>query len=235
MGRIGFSTGALALGDFRSALKILSALPLEAVELSALRERELFPLLDAFDDLDLSQFSYVAIHAPSKIDRDLERVASARLTAFAERGLPIVVHPDAVHDWDQWVPMGRMLCIENMDKRKPIGRTELELQRIFERIPEASLCFDIGHARQVDPTMTEAWRILTRFGHKVIQLHVSEVGTSSRHECLSFASKVAFQQVAYLIPDGVPLILETPATADSAMEEVREVSEALRPATQQAA
>jgi ubiquinone/menaquinone biosynthesis C-methylase UbiE len=115
------------------------------------------------------------------------------------------------------------------------NRIRTELERIFERVPAASLCFDIGHARQIDPTMTEAWRILTKFGGRLLQVHVSEVGTSSRHDRLSFASKTVFQQVAHLIPENVPLILETPATADTAMEEAREASAALPLTTQQAA
>jgi len=235
MRHIGFSTGALALADFRTALKILATLPLDAVELSALRENELFPLLDSFDDLDLRHFHHVSIHAPSRISPEFEVVAATRLAAFARRGLPIIVHPDAINDWDLWSPMGRMLCIENMDKRKPIGRTADELRRIFQHVPTASFCFDIGHARQIDPTMNEAWRIVTEFGSRLSQVHISEVGTSSRHERLSFASKMAFQQVAHLIPESVPLILETPVTAETAMEEVQEVSAALPLSTQQAA
>lgn len=235
MRHIGFSTGALALGDFRAALNILAALPLHAVELSALRENELSPLLDSFDNLDLRQFRYVSIHAPGQISPQFEAAAATRLAAFAARGIPIIVHPDAVGDWDLWIPMGRMLCIENMDKRKPIGRTANELDQIFKRAPAASFCFDIGHARQIDPTMTEAWRIVTEFGGRLRQVHVSEVGTSSRHDRLSFASKMAFQQIAHLIPEDVPLILETPATAETAMEEVDEVSAALPLRAEQAA
>jgi hypothetical protein len=139
MRHIGFSTGALALADFRTALKILAMLPLDAVELSALREHELFPLLDSFDDLDLRQFRYVSIHAPSQMSREFEAAAADRLAGFAAGGLPIIVHPDAISDWDLWIPMGRMLCIENMDKRKPIGRTADELERIFKRVPTPSV------------------------------------------------------------------------------------------------
>ena len=39
---------------------------LQAVELSALRENELVPLLNDLDSLDLHQFSSVSIHAPSE-------------------------------------------------------------------------------------------------------------------------------------------------------------------------
>jgi hypothetical protein len=63
---LGYSTGALALSDFRRALDLLKDQPVAAVELSAIRTHELRPLLDALDDLDLSKFEYVSIHAPSE-------------------------------------------------------------------------------------------------------------------------------------------------------------------------
>ena len=50
---IGFSTGALALGDFRSALAMLVPHSVKAVELSALRDKELMPLMAALPSLDL--------------------------------------------------------------------------------------------------------------------------------------------------------------------------------------
>ena len=66
MRRIGFSTGALARGDFRSALAILHRYRVDVVELSALRIGELAPLAHAISDLDLSAFTFVSIHAPSR-------------------------------------------------------------------------------------------------------------------------------------------------------------------------
>jgi hypothetical protein len=65
MSLFGFSTGALALGDFRRALRLLQSVDADAVELSALRETELPDLMQAAGDLDLGQFQYVAVHAPS--------------------------------------------------------------------------------------------------------------------------------------------------------------------------
>ena len=59
--------------------------------------------------------------------------------------------------------------------------------------------------------MTEAYLILKEFGSKLRQVHVSEVNTRSKHDSLSYASILAFQEVAHLIPKTIPLILETPA------------------------
>ena len=61
---MGFSTGALAQGDFHLALRMLADQPTTAVELSALRAHELLPLSQALPTLDLSRFAYVSVHAP---------------------------------------------------------------------------------------------------------------------------------------------------------------------------
>jgi len=72
-----------------------------------------------------------------------------------------------------------------MDRRKPIGRTASELQELFNLLPEALLCFDIGHARQCDASMTEAFLILSRFAKKLVQVHISEVNSASQHDAIS--------------------------------------------------
>ena len=58
-------------------------------------------------------------------------------------------------------------------------------------------------------------------------MHVSEVNTSSRHDPLSYASILAFQDVAHLIPSNVPLILETPVREEDIDTEIAKVREAL--------
>src|SRR6266436_9403811 len=93
---IGFSTGALARNDFRRALQMLADRHVRAVELSALRQDELIPLVEQLDDLDLREFTYKAFHAPSLMDREFESVAISALEQVALRGWPIIVHPDAM-------------------------------------------------------------------------------------------------------------------------------------------
>jgi len=224
---IGFSTGALAFGDFRRALNMLRPHPVRAVELSALRQPELDPLRAAVDELDLSQFSYIAVHAPSQIEPAIEPHVVRSLLEFAAREWPIVVHPDAIHDHTLWRAFEGLLCVENMDKRKPIGRTVEELEEVFDLLPEASLCFDLGHARQVDTTMTEAYRILRAYASKLRQVHVSEVNTRSRHDRLSLSTIMAFQRVAEYIPENVPLIAEAVIGEGEIEQELRRVEEAL--------
>jgi hypothetical protein len=230
---IGFSTGALALSDFRLALEELQGQPVDSVELSALRYRELAPLLSALSTLPLASYKYKSIHAPSSFDAEQEVEIIELLRTFVPGGWPIVLHPDTVHDFSAWRGFGRQLAVENMDRRKPIGRTLEELNAIFERLPNAMFCFDIGHARQCDTTMTEAYRILRAYSSRLCQVHLSEVNTASRHDPLSFAAIRAFSEVADLIPDHVPLILEARVTQDRIKAEIENAQKALPLTTMQ--
>ncbi len=224
---IGFSTGALAFGNFRLALDMLRGYQVNAVELSALRQPELDPLWGAVRDLDLSQYDYVAVHAPSEIVPAMELHVVTCLLDLAGRGWPIVVHPDAIHDYALWRRFGALLCVENMDKRKPVARTVDELRSVFDVLPEASFCLDLGHGRQVDATMTEVYRMIRAFGTKIRQIHVSEVNTRSKHDRLSDASVFAFKRVAEYIPENIPLIVEAIIDEPDISSELQRVEEAL--------
>ncbi len=229
MRTIGFSTGALARGDFRRALHMVEGKGLSAIELSALRQDELQTLVEQVANLDLSSFKCVSFHAPSSMEREFEPLALRLLERVAEIGWPIIVHPDAMYEPKEWARLGNRLCLENMDKRKPVGQTADHLARFFEILPEASLCFDIGHARQVDPTMSEASAILSRFADRIQQLHVSEVNSQSRHDRLSFESVLAFQRISHLLPTDVPVILESRVEEAEIDEEISRACDALAP------
>jgi hypothetical protein len=217
----GFSTGSLAFGDFRRALKMMEGIPLDAVELSALREDELHPLLDALASLELARFSHVSLHAPSRLDTVTEQHLCKAL-ADLDGKYPIVVHPDIIHDFSLWVPLGRSLLIENMDKRKNVGRTSDELSDIFAMLPQARLCLDVGHSRQIDSSMFETREILKRHAERLAEIHLSDINSSCGHEPLNLAAVEAFQRVAALIPENIPIILETPVTADLIPRELRQ-------------
>jgi hypothetical protein len=205
---IGFSTGALALGDFAEGLRILSGTWATAVELSALRQHELQPLVDALPRLPLQRFKHVSVHLPSSADPSFEG-AILDVTRSLPHHWLLVVHPNIIRAWERWKALGSRLCIENMDKRKPLGQTARQLDDIFARLNDATFCFDLGHAYQVDPTMSEAVLILQRFKSRLRQLHVSEVNSESKHDPLSLETEAAFSRLARLIPADTPAILES--------------------------
>ena len=224
---VGFSTGAIAYSDFSHALDVLMGEPVNCVELSALRLPEVAPLLSSVGNLPLDQYTYVSFHAPSSFTAEQEHDLVSNLVKYLPRSWPIVLHPDTIHDAELWRGFGAQLAIENMDRRKLSGRTAHELAGVFDEIPDAVLCFDIGHARQCDTSMTEAYEILRRFQPRLRQVHISEVNTRSQHDPLSFASKVAFQQVANLIPEDVPIIIESRVEERAIRSEIQNVQEAL--------
>lgn len=207
---IGFSTGSIAYGDFRAALEMLANQDTIVVELSALREEELDQLIGAMDTLDLAQFEYISFHAPSKLRNLTEEYVVDRLCSIADRNWPIVVHPDTIQDYALWRDLGAHLCIENMDKRKACGRTAMDLQLIFEQLPEASFCLDVAHARQVDPSLSQCYQMLKQFGGRLVQIHLSDVTSESKHVPLNLEALNAYKRIIQYVPDQVPVILESP-------------------------
>lgn len=84
----GFSTGALALGDFERALDMLGSHATSAVELSSLRDHELPALVKRLPELDLQGFEYVSTHAPSRFESVGEREAARLLSMCIEADGP---------------------------------------------------------------------------------------------------------------------------------------------------
>ena len=220
MRSIGFSTGALALGDFDKGLALMADHNTSVIELSALREEELPSLMGALDRLHLDGYKYVSVHAPSRLRTMKEAAVADMLQPCIERRWRVVLHPDAIGDYGCWRDFGRWLCIENMDKRKEAGRTAVELRRDFRELPEASMCLDLAHARQVDPTLGIAREIIREYREKIVQLHLSELDVKSHHEPLSMAAVWAIREIAHLLPD-CPVIIESmvqPNGIDSELE-----------------
>ncbi len=138
-------------------------------------------------------------------------------------GWPIVVHPDVIRTSPKWRGLGSRLCLENMDNRKSGGRTVAEMRELFELLPDARFCLDVGHARQLDPTMALAFLMLAEFGPRLVQLHVSEVGPSGEHLPVRTLAATAFRRIAHRVPADCALIIESviaPGDLDSELATV---------------
>lgn len=218
---IGFSTGALALSDWQAGVNYSRQLGVDAIELSVLRYAELDSFIASINSVDVSDFLYVSVHLPSGyLATDEPHVLSA-VEKLAERGWPLVVHPDVIIDWNAWRTFGSLICLENMDKRKPMGRTVKELSEAFEQLPEARFCFDYGHARQVDHTMSQATHLLLTFGERLQQIHFSDVDTTNRHRPLNFPALVAFARLRNIPVPSAAVILETQVSPLEAMYQLQ--------------
>ncbi len=223
---IGFSTGALAKGDFARGLELQRPLRhVRAIELSALRDRELPLLAEAARSLDLERFDYVSVHAPSKLATMNEETVFHLLSDLPS-DWPIVVHPEIILTSSLWRALGPRLCIENMDNRKTLGRNAAELRQLFRAFPEATFCLDVGHARQIDPTMAVALLMLLEFGPRLRQIHVSDVGPHGEHLALSTLARWACERIAHRVPEDCPLIIESVIAPEAMADEMSVVASA---------
>jgi len=107
-----------------------------------------------------------------------------------------------------WKELGSQILIENMENRKPTGRTVEEMEKIFEAYPDAFMCFDIGHAKQVDPTMQLGRDLCIKFADKIKEIHLSEVDpVNCAHRPIGHKCLGAFEKITDVLPE-VPIILE---------------------------
>jgi hypothetical protein len=180
-----------------------------AVELSAVSAEELPGLLQYLSTAPRLPFRFVSIHAPSKGLLDDE----ARLVEALLRIPPwidaLVVHPDTIVDASLYRRLGRRLVIENMDSRKSNGHRADDLAALFAELPEARLCLDVAHAKDIDPTMDAASEILRRFASRLSHVHISSLDQDRHHISLTESDESLFEPVLLRCRD-VPWILEAP-------------------------
>jgi len=208
---LGCSTGYMvhARGAWPALVEESLATSTLAVELSALSEEELPGLIDFLQGDPPMPFHYVGVHAPSKglVMSEEERVE--QLLRLPPRVSTIVVHPDDLADLQSWQRLGRRLVIENMDARKDGGQTADQLAVYFDALPQAGLCFDIAHAKHVDPSLAEGMAILDRFEARLRHVHLSSLDGSGHHIPLTDDDEELFAAALARCRD-VPWILEAP-------------------------
>lgn len=207
--RFGFSTGALELGACQTALAWMSEHNMKTVELSALRYDELEPLVRQLDNLDLERYQYVSFHAPSSFSTVHEERVVELLQEVHARNWNIVVHPDVIHTPERWNCFGSCLLIENMDRRKPVGRTPAELGMFFDRLPNARLCLDVAHARQMDSTLSLLRGLIRAFRDRIAEVHISELDARCKHVPMTDAAVEDYRQFASAIPKEATVVIES--------------------------
>jgi hypothetical protein len=177
-------------------------------ELAALGEEELPGLLGYLGENPVLPFRYLSVHAPVKGRMLAEHDLVAALAALPASVDAIVVHPDLMEEPARYAAIGRRLVIENMDDRKPRGRTADELAPLFAALPGAGLCLDVAHAGAVDPDMAVAEELLDRFGRRLRHIHLSSL-EDGVHTPLTEEDEHRFEPVLRRCLD-VPWILEAP-------------------------
>jgi hypothetical protein len=207
---LGTSTGHLFQLRGQWDLLVRRALDVStlAVELAALSEPEFLTLCAWLrDHVHELPFRFLSVHAPTKARELPEPDLLDLLCALPPAVDAVVVHPDAMVDPSAYARLGRTLVIENMDGRKPTGRTADELRAYFDALPEAGFCLDVPHVGSVDASLATAHELLDAFGERLSHVHVSSVDADCHHVPLTRADEVAFAPVLSRCRD-VPWILE---------------------------
>ena len=203
---MGISTGVLdgLWGDWPALVMRACKTATHAVEMSALSGAELPSLIAYLRSAPRLPFRYVSVHAPAKAfgEADVARLAEIPLSIRS-----IVAHPDTITDFAPYRAVGNRLVLENMDGRKPTGRTADELADYFDCLPAAGFCFDIAHAYSLDPTLELAHDLLDRFRTRLRQVHLSSLDVLGRHIPLTASDEEMFAPVLDRCRD-VPWILE---------------------------
>jgi hypothetical protein len=180
-----------------------------AVELSALSASEL-PGLIRFARDWTNSFKYVSVHAPTK---GLRGGSVSSVVAMLEQLPPqietIVFHPDTVSEPTLLGPLGRRVVFENMDPRKAVGQTPASLTTFFQQLPRAGFCLDLAHAKAVDPSLRLTEALLSAYGNRLRQLHVSSLDQSGHHVPLTREDAHAFYPILGRCKK-VPWIFEAP-------------------------
>ena len=73
--------------------------------------------------------------------------------------------------------------------------------------------------------------MLRRFGHRLRQIHISELDAAGRHHGLSIATILATRRILPLLREDVPAIIESQVKPDRIAAELRAVEETFAPAS----
>src|SRR5690606_26285742 len=113
----GVSTGFMwdLRGDWEQQIKLGQSVSSWAIELSALSEEEVQPLLDYLVNAAELSFGFLSVHGPSK-NRELpeDRLVEL-LLEITEYCDGIVMHPDTMGELEPFSRLGRKLFVENLD------------------------------------------------------------------------------------------------------------------------
>jgi hypothetical protein len=207
---LGCSTGYMAghRNDWDALVDEAAAVSSMAVELSALSAPELPGLLEYLRSAPRLPFLFVSVHAPSK-DVDDESALVEMLTGIPAWVDAIVVHPDTISEAGLYRRLGHRLVLENMDTRKRRGHTADDLAALFAELPDARLCLDLAHAKDVDPSLAVAATIVQRFSSRLSHIHLSSLDAAQHHVPLTRDDETLFGTVLARCRD-VPWILEAP-------------------------
>lgn len=207
---IGFSTGALYKHQkTKLALRTIRQTGCLCVELGFVALKE-WKWLDDVTIEDLKHFSYVSFHAPAHdYSPSIETSTIIKKILFIHECVRrldlVVVHPDLIRDFSALAASNLPIAIENMDRKKSMGRNPNDIFLILEQYPEWKMVLDLNHVYTNDQSMKLAESFIEKFGNKIAEIHLS--GFIKSHDPLFETRQAKIIESAKGI--SVPIIVES--------------------------
>jgi hypothetical protein len=181
-----------------------------AIELHCPNE-EIVDYLLQKEDLDLSSFSYISVHAPSLADKKEEGVKMIlnKLRDLKERYKieNFVFHIEKKVDWSIFSEyLDLPVSIENMDNEKNTGKNIKDIEKILKNYP-FNLTLDLQHCFTNDRSMKLAMDIQKIFKEKIVEYHVSGFEEEVLHYPLFKTNQNII--IESLLYKDIPIIIES--------------------------
>ena len=224
---IGFSTEAFIDRTLAEVVHLIS-LESRVIELVSHSVLDLKPLLismygpDTFN-LDLYSMDKVSIRLP-KYFNDIEEIYICRWLYLHAFPRPLIlVRPRNITEpamcmWEK--EFGQSLCFEDDWTRENLKEKAEQLEKLYEKLPQAGFCLDLGKIRQEDPTMGLARLLLRRFGSRLKQVRLSEIDSKGKHCKMSVLTQLACQTIADMIPEDVRVIIDSEVSKSEMVKEM---------------
>jgi len=157
-------------------LKSLNDVKTNAVELHC-RDVESLDFLLQNDIDSLNSFEFISVHALDLAYDDnndshgvLQKIEQICIKYNTKN---VVFHTDKVQNWDVIAQYTKIpISIENMDDRKPFGRTLEDVNSILEKY-DFGLTLDLQHCFVNDATMKLAQDFQKKFKNRIVEYHIS--------------------------------------------------------------
>lgn len=181
---LGYSTGVF----FAYNIPLLQKVELiyktqsDAIELGFTKKERLKGSFDTKLYHLVKKFKYRSIHAPV-IDirypsKDSKWIIEKVLT-LAENinANTVLFHPDLIDDF-VWLnkQFGNLLAFENMDRRKPYGKSVKDMKEVFNKSPKAKWVFDVNHLYTINKTMSKTTVYYESLKDRLCHYHLSGYG-----------------------------------------------------------
>lgn len=153
-------------------------------------------------------FENASIHLPSYPHTKEEDALVIAREAMEHGYQRLIIHPYVIKTPELWLGLGSALVLENMDFRSPGFMTADDMLQIYQSLPAACFCLDVGHTHSWNPG--EAANLIEGLSDRLVCVHYSEVDQTNGDHLPDVSDEVISSHARYLklLPASVPVILE---------------------------